>query len=83
MPWCETCSKFWNPTSMTAAGECPACGRVIADPAKVATATATAAGTATAKKSRVPWHFWLLLIALVIYLGFRAYQGVAWLTHHL
>ena len=73
MPWCETCSKFWNPTSMSAAGECPACGRVIADPAKLA----------VAKKARVPWHFWLLLVALVIYLGFRAYQGVVWLAHTL
>jgi len=27
----------------------------------------------------VPWHFWLLLGALVIYLGWRAIQGVSWL----
>ena len=73
MPWCETCSKFWNPTSMSAAGECPTCGRVIADPGKLA----------QAKTARVPWHFWLLLVALVLYLGFRAYQGVVWLSHHM
>jgi hypothetical protein len=34
VPWCDDCSRFYNPTSMTAAGECPTCGRVIAAPAK-------------------------------------------------
>jgi hypothetical protein len=29
----------------------------------------------------VPWHFKLLLVAMVVYLGFRAYQGVVWLAH--
>src|SRR5437868_5864940 len=32
MPWCDDCSKFWNPTSMGKGGECPTCGRVIAKP---------------------------------------------------
>jgi len=31
----------------------------------------------------VPWHFKLLLVALVLYLGYRAVQGVVWLAHHL
>ncbi|HET9689783.1 MAG TPA: hypothetical protein VFP61_01420 [Acidimicrobiales bacterium] len=34
MPWCEGCSKFWNPPSMGAHGECPTCGTVIAAPPK-------------------------------------------------
>ena len=29
MPWCENCSRFYNPTSMGEGGECPTCGRVI------------------------------------------------------
>lgn len=33
MPWCEDCSKFWNPTSMERDGTCPTCGRQIAPPA--------------------------------------------------
>jgi hypothetical protein len=28
-----------------------------------------------------PWHFKLLLVALVLYLGFRAWQGIEWLVH--
>ena len=30
MPWCDHCSKFWNPPSMGVNGECPTCGTVIA-----------------------------------------------------
>jgi hypothetical protein len=64
MPWCDDCSRFWNPTSMGTGGECPTCGRVIAKP------------------QRAPWHFKLMLVALAVYLGFRAWQGVAWAIHH-
>jgi hypothetical protein len=28
-----------------------------------------------------PWHFKLLVFSLVIYLGYRAFQGVAWLVN--
>ncbi len=30
-----------------------------------------------------PWHFKVLLVALVIYLGWRLVQGVLWVTHKL
>ena len=32
---------------------------------------------------KVPWHFKLLLLGIIVYLGFRGYQGVEWLVHHL
>jgi hypothetical protein len=28
----------------------------------------------------IPWHFWLLLIAVVVYLGWRLAQGATWLV---
>ncbi|HEX2849267.1 MAG TPA: hypothetical protein VHN98_01885 [Acidimicrobiales bacterium] len=31
MPYCDDCGRFWNPTSMGKGGECPTCGRVIAE----------------------------------------------------
>jgi hypothetical protein len=31
----------------------------------------------------VPAYFKFMLTASVIYLGYRAYQGIAWLAHHL
>ncbi len=36
MPWCETCSKFWNPPSMDEGGRCPTCHTVIAKPSSSA-----------------------------------------------
>jgi hypothetical protein len=71
MPWCEDCSRFYNPNTLRPDGTCPTCGRVVAEPGAVATA------------ERVPWHFKLLLAAASVYLGWRAVQGVAWLAHHL
>jgi uncharacterized paraquat-inducible protein A len=30
----------------------------------------------------VPWYFKAMIVASVIYLGWRSYQGVTWLIHH-
>jgi len=32
---------------------------------------------------KVPWHFWLLLGALVLYLGWRLIEGIAWLISRI
>lgn len=32
---------------------------------------------------RAPWHFWLLLVALSIYLTYRLIQGIVWVAHKL
>lgn len=53
---------------MGAGGECPTCGRVIAEVAELEA------------EAGVPWHFKLLLVAVVLYLGFRAWQGVVWVA---
>jgi hypothetical protein len=66
VPWCEDCSKFWNPNTLPPDGTCPTCGRLIGDPPKA---------------QRVPWHFWVIIVALSIYLSYRAFQGVEWLIH--
>ncbi len=80
MPWCDDCARFWNPSSMGEAGQCPTCGRVIT---KVAPPPAEAETGETAEAPRAPWHFKLMVVALVIYLGYRAVQGVMWLAAHL
>ena len=43
--------------------QCPACGQVLVQ----------------AELPPVPWHFKLLVLATVVYLGWRAVQGAAWL----
>ena len=72
MPWCDECAKFWNPPSLRD-GTCPTCGARLETPEP--------AGPAA--RARAPWHFKLLLVALVLYLGYRAYQGVGWVVHHV
>jgi len=31
---------------------------------------------------RAPWHFKVLVVGTVVYLGYRLYQGIGWLIHH-
>ena len=48
--------------------------------AAVAATTATAADVdADGERPSIPWHLWLLLAALAVYLGYRAFQGLEWL----
>jgi uncharacterized paraquat-inducible protein A len=35
------------------------------------------------ERRKIPWHFKFLFVATVIYLGYRAYQGIGWLVHHV
>ena len=80
MPWCEQCAKFWTPSSMSAEGECPSCGRVLAraEPAAPAAKLSGADLREMAGESgKAPWHFKLMVAALAIYLGWRVVQLVA------
>ena len=70
MPWCEQCSKFFNPNSMAPDGTCVKCGSFIAEPPAVVDNV----------DEKVPWHFWVLVAAVVMYLGWRLLQGVAWVA---
>lgn len=63
MPWCDDCSRFWNPTSMRDDGACPACGHVIAEPDE---------------PPKAPWHFKLMVAAVTAYLLWRVVQLVGW-----
>lgn len=69
MPWCETCSRFLNPNTLRPDGTCPSCGRPVAEPRT---------NQATAEKA--PWHFKLLVAAVVIYLVWRVLQLGGWLV---
>lgn len=74
MPWCEECDRFVTPTSLGDGGTCPRCGVAVGGAGAAAGAEEDVA---------VPWHFKLLLVATVLYLGWRAVQGVAWVVAHL
>ena len=40
-------------------------------------------GAVLGEPPTVPWHFKLLLVATVVYLGWRAWQGIVWLIGKL
>lgn len=77
MPWCESCARFWNPSSVGSDAACPTCGRKLPEP------RSPAEPEPGDDSPKAPWHFKLLLVALFIYLGYRAVQGVMWLVSHL
>lgn len=77
MPWCDGCNRFYDAESVTASGACPTCGERLDRPGP--------ADKVDDERGRrpVPWHFWVLVVALVVYLGWRLVQGIGWLSHHL
>lgn len=54
---------------MNADGSCPSCGNVLADPSAV-----------IVEAPKAPWHFKLLVAALIVYLGWRLLQLIAWIV---
>ena len=79
MPFCEPCNRFYTPSTLTAEGDCPE-GHHVADPEDAPKLVqSSAAPREEEKEPKVPWHFWLLLIAVVLYLGWRSIQGIQWL----
>jgi hypothetical protein len=84
MPWCDACDRFLSPSTVKVDGTCPSCGRVVdAGHAHVADASPTSSSASTDDDAGtlppIPWHLWLLLAALAVYLGYRAMQGIEWL----
>lgn len=79
MPYCEECAKYWTPSAMNTDGTCPSCGRVVEAPQRQSTVTAKnldlkqlAVGEGGDPDDvKAPWHFKLLMVLLVAYLGWR------------
>jgi hypothetical protein len=80
MPWCEECAKYWAPSAMQADGSCPRCGVVIEQGSRKKLTSrqldlkSLARSTETADDDvdeSAPWHFKLLVVALIGYLTWR------------
>ncbi len=78
MPWCDTCSKYYAPNGLNADGTCPACGRMVAEPP-----SSSSRPSSSGDDIKAPWHFKLLVASVVAYLGWRAWQGVAWVIERV
>jgi len=45
--------------------------------------TCPTCGSEVRAHRKAPWWFKFLAVASVIYLGWRAFQGITWLIHHV
>ena len=64
MPYCDDCEKYWTPSSMNDDGSCPRCGANLEEPQ-------IADGEPAADDEKTTWHFKLMVVAVVAYLGYR------------
>ncbi|NND75266.1 MAG: hypothetical protein HKN44_09695 [Ilumatobacter sp.] len=62
MPWCEPCAKYWTPNSTNDDGTCPRCGEQLYAPDD---------GSEYIDDEQAPWHFKLMVVALIVYLVWR------------
>ncbi len=71
MPHCDTCDRFYNPNTIRPDGTCPGCDQPVAE------------RLTRFEHEGAPWHFKLLVVATVAYLGWRLLQGIFWLAQLL
>ncbi len=62
---------------------CEECSRHIDDDELDAAGACPDCSSITLARRPIPWHFKLLIVATVIYLGYRTFQGVTWVLHHV
>lgn len=67
MPWCEECDELVEDDDLTEDGECPVCGTPLVEE----------------ERRPIPWYFKFMIVATIIYLGYRAFQGITWVGHHV
>ncbi len=82
MPWCDDCERFYNPNTLTAEQHCPK-GHTVDQSEPAVDGPVRISRYEAAREAGVPWHFWLLVGALIIYLGWRALEGVLWVVGQL
>jgi hypothetical protein len=57
--------------------------RVDEDDGLAEDGTCAECGAVPLQHRKSPWYFKFMLIASVIYLSYRAFQGVTWMVHHI
>jgi leucyl-tRNA synthetase len=62
---------------------CEECDQRLEDDQVDEEGTCPNCGSETVEHRATPWYFKFMLVASVIYLGWRAFQGVTWVVHHV
>lgn len=76
MPWCGPCQRYFNPSGLAPDGTCPACGEPV-EVGEIAEQAGESGEMHTDEEVRAPWHFWAVVVATVVYVGWRIVQLVA------
>ena len=76
--FCEPCNKWRKPSALMPDGSCPRCRTPLEVPAEPDRVDAgdTEASDAEQAAVKIPWHFWVMVAATVLYLGWRIIQGI-------
>jgi len=97
MPWCHQCGRLVEEDELAGGPPGPAVGQSDARPTDADVPDCTAGdrcptcGTELEVEEsageqdahvKAPWHFKVLVVGTVVYLGYRLYQGIGWLIHH-
>lgn len=61
---------------------CDECDRLVDDEELTDAGECPDCGEDLTKRRPIPWGFKFMIVASVVYLGYRAYQGITWLVHH-
>jgi hypothetical protein len=80
MPWCDECARFLSPSTVRPDGTCPKCGRTVGSGDVATSVAAQRADEADEDLPPIPWHLKLLALAILVYLAYRLYQGIGWVT---
>jgi hypothetical protein len=85
VPWCASCDRFLSPPTVTPDGACPECGRPVDPGGGRPPGAATDVDTEVPPQDHdeempVPLHMKILGASVVIYLGYRFFQGVEWVV---
>ncbi len=68
---CGACNRFWAPDALVEGGRCPTCAAELRSP------------DAEDETARAPWHFKLLVGAIILYLTWRVVQLIGWALQQL
>ncbi len=62
---------------------CEQCDERIEDEDVAEPGVCPVCGGETIEHRSSPWYFKFMIVATVVYLGYRAFQGVTWVVHHI
>ena len=75
---CPTCGRPVDPGRADAPAPSLVAAPAEAGPEAEVEAAVDPRAEADDDRPPLPWHLWLLLAALTVYLGYRAFQGLEW-----